>query len=121
MPSEENRRRVFERLKGILKGFEPPLIARTDDQKTYYLDAPGAGEKAVFFGSASIKRNYVSYHLMPVYDFPDLLEGLSPELRSRMQGKSCFNFKKEEAGLMDELADLTKNGFDRFEEEGLIR
>jgi hypothetical protein len=27
---------------------------------------------------------------MPVYAWPDLLEDASPELRKRMQGKSCF-------------------------------
>jgi hypothetical protein len=38
-----------------------------------------------------IKKNYVIYHLMPVYLNPGLLEGMSPGLRKRMQGKSCFN------------------------------
>ena len=37
---------------------------------------------------------------MPVYMFPDLLDGISPELRRRMQGKSCFNFKKAESALL---------------------
>ena len=121
MQNEDVGRRIFERLRDILKDFEPPLHARTDDPKTYYLETPGAGGKPVFFGSASIKKNYVSYHLMPVYDFPDLLDNLSPGLRARMQGKSSFNFKNEEAGIMDELAGLTKSGFERFREEGLIR
>jgi hypothetical protein len=38
-------------------------------------------------------KSYVSFHLIPVYMFPDLLKGLSPALEKRMQGKSCFNFK----------------------------
>lgn len=121
MPSEDVRRRVFQSLRGILEGFEPRLVVRTNDQKTYYLEARGSGKERVFFGSASIKKNYVSYHLMPVYDFPDLLDCVSPELRARMQGKSCFNFKKEEPDLVDELAGLTRAGFDRFEKEGLVR
>ena len=54
---------------------------------------------------------------MPVYMFPDLLDGISPELRKHMQGKSCFNFKKMEPALFDELSELTRVGFKRFQKE----
>lgn len=32
-----------------------------------------------------------------------------------MQGKACFNFKTVEPDLIEELATLTKRGFERFE------
>ena len=64
-----------------------------------------------------VKKNYVSFYLMPVYMYPELLKGISPELKKRMQGKSCFNFKKVEADLFHELADLTKKGTEKFKEE----
>jgi hypothetical protein len=35
--------------------------------------------------------------------FPDLLKGISPELRKRMQGKTCWNFTKAEESLFAEL------------------
>jgi len=66
-----------------------------------------------------IKKNYVSYHLMPVYAFPELLESVSPELKKRMQGKSCFNFSKIDADTLKELAELTRKGFEKFKAEGL--
>ncbi len=44
---------------------------------------------------------------MPVYVNPALLEAISPELRKRMQGKSCFNFKTIDMQLFEELAALT--------------
>jgi hypothetical protein len=51
----------------------------------------------------------VSYHLMPLYMNPTLQAMVSPELKKRMQGKACFNFKKEpEPALLKELAALTK-------------
>jgi hypothetical protein len=54
---------------------------------------------------------------MPVYMYPDLLKGISPELKKHMQGKSCFNFKKVEPELFEELGELTKQGSDRFQKE----
>lgn len=107
---------VFEQLKNILKPFEPRLTVTADTSSTYSLDGPYSEKwkKQLFFGSAQIKKNYVSFYLMPVYMFPDLLKDVSPELRKRMQGKSCFNFKKVEPDLFSELAELTRKGVERY-------
>ena len=74
-------------------------------------------EEELFFGSAQVKKNYVSFYLMPVYMYPELAKEISPELKKRMQGKSCFNFKKVEPALFEELAELTKKGAEKFKEE----
>jgi hypothetical protein len=58
--------------------------------------------------------------MMPVYACPDLLDKLSPELKQRMQGKSCFNFKTADPKLFKELAGLTQAGFARFKKQGHI-
>jgi len=107
---------VFEHLKNILKPFEPKLTVTADTPDAYSLDGPYSEKwkKQLFFGSAQIKKNYVSFYLMPVYMFPDLLKDLSPELRKYMQGKSCFDFKKVEPDLFKELAELTHKGIERF-------
>lgn len=76
--------------------------------------------RQVWFGAARIGKNYVSYHLMPVYVFPDLLDGISPELKKRMQGKSCFNFTHVDEKLFQELDSLTELGYRRFKQEGFI-
>jgi hypothetical protein len=52
--------------------------------------------------------------------FPDLLEEVSPALKKRMQGKSCFNFKQVDEVLFSELEALTRQSFTRFQQEGLI-
>jgi len=54
---------------------------------------------------------------MPVYMYPDLLQDISPDLKKRMQGKSCFNFKKVEPDLFTELATLTRKGAKKFKME----
>jgi hypothetical protein len=74
----------------------------------------------VFFGAVKIGKRYVGFHLMPVYAYPDLLDGISPELRQRMQDKSCFNFTKPDDTLFAELERLTAPGFRRFQAEGAL-
>ena len=81
---------------------------------------PSSKGREVWFGAARIGKNYVSYYLMPVYVCPDLLEGMSPALKKRMQGKSCFNFTRVDETLFQELAELTKRGYERFTAMGLI-
>ena len=74
----------------------------------------------LFFGAVRIGKSYVSYHLMPVYVFADMLDDLSPELRRHMQGKSCFNFKRPDGALFAKLDTLTKAGFQRYRGAGYV-
>ena len=112
---------VFEKLKSILKPYETELNITADTTEAYSLDGPYSEKwkKELFFGSAQIKKNYVSFYLMPVYMYPDLLREIGPELKKRMQGKSCFNFKKVEPELFQELEDITKKSYERFQKEEL--
>jgi hypothetical protein len=81
---------------------------------------PHSRGREVWFGAARIGKRYVSYYLIPVYACPDLLEGISPELKRRMQGKSCFNFTRVDESLFQELEVLTEQGYARFKKEGFI-
>ena len=96
---------VFGRLTGILREQAEGLVATRDDTEQLYLETPE--DPAEFFGAVMRKKSQVAYHLMPVYRDPGLLDGLSPALRSRMQGKSCFNFTRVDDALFAELAVLT--------------
>lgn len=116
----ENKRKelspTFSSLKAILKKFEKNLRIKADSNDNYYLNA-GYDEKRkadIFFGAVQIKKNYVSYHLMPLYINPKLLDKISPELKKRMQGKSCFNFNEIDKKILGELSDLTKKGFEFY-------
>ncbi len=113
---------VFNQLKVILKTYATKLIVTTDSPNNYYLDGPynEKYKRNIFFGSVQVKKNYVSYYLMPVYACPDLLDDISPELKKHMQGKSCFKFTKVEPELFKELANLTHKGFERFKKEKML-
>ena len=119
MPTKADFPIVFEQLKSILKPYATHLNVKTDTPDTYYLDGPYSQKwkKELFFGSTQVKQNYVSFYLMPVYMYPELLDDISPELKKHMQGKSCFNFKKVDPELFAELAVLTRRGAEKFREE----
>lgn len=119
MSSTDELSTVFEQLKTILKPHAKRLTLQADTSDTYSIDGPYSEKwkKQLFFGSAQIRKNYVSFHLMPVYMYPELLKEISPELKKHMQGKSCFNFKKVEADLFQELAELTQRSAQKFREE----
>ena len=113
---------VFDQLKAVLKPYEPRLSVTANDSEGYSLDTHqlGPNKKPMFFGAAVIKKNYVNFHLMPVYVHPELLEDISDGLRKRMQGKSCFNFKALDEDTVAELRHLTGRGFEAFRRDGLV-
>lgn len=50
---------------------------------------------------------------------PDLLEDAG-DLRARMQGKSCFNFRQLDGTQVDALGELVRRGYERYAAEGLV-
>jgi hypothetical protein len=122
MPDDTQATAVFDRLAAIFAPYRSTLIAKADEPGDLSLETPPstAYPSGLFFGAVKIGKRYVSFHLMPVYVHPDLLNGMSPELRKRMQGKSCFNFTRADDGLFAELETLTAAGFARFQDDGTI-
>jgi hypothetical protein len=105
---------VHARLRSMLEPYAPPLYVTADGPTGYGLDMAPEGERdpSTWFAGTRIWVRYVSYYLMPVYVEPSLLDGMSPELRRRMQGKCCFNFTKVDDALFAELEDLTRAGYE---------
>lgn len=117
---------TFDALSAILRPYARHLVVTKDTPEWLYLDthtkAPN-GKDPLFFAGVRSGKAYASYYLMPVYASPELLEGISPALRKRMQGKSCFNFPHAKAAdpeLLAELRDLTRACFDRWQREGRV-
>jgi hypothetical protein len=57
---------------------------------------------------------------MGVYGNAALSDGMSGELKSRMQGKTCFNFKSDDDRLFRELDQLTERAIASFKKAGFI-
>ena len=102
---------VFKELRLILRNEAAGMITAKDGPGFLELHAPWAHptkpKMPMWFGAVRSGKAYVSFHLMPVYSHPRLLQGISPALKKRIQGKSCFNFKTLDPGLLDELRKLT--------------
>lgn len=111
---------VFAELRSIMAPHAAKLDVKKDDAAELYVDTKHLqkNKKPLFFGAVQLKKSFVSYHLMPVYLQPELLAGISPGLKARMQGKSCFNFTSVDKPLFKELSALTKAGFASFKEQG---
>jgi len=74
----------------------------------------------MFFGAVIWGKAYVSYHLLPLYMYPEMKKLISPALRRRMQGKACFNFSSQDDGLLAELGDLTKSALEAYRDKKLL-
>jgi len=122
MPNRHDFESVFRELRNILREHEANLVPTDDKPGSYSLNTRHQmpNKQPLFFGSVQTRKNYVSYYLMPVYVFPELLEGISAPLKKRMQGKSCFNFTSIDADTMQELTELTARGAQRYREEGFV-
>ncbi|HYT49856.1 MAG TPA: hypothetical protein VEL78_05650, partial [Pyrinomonadaceae bacterium] len=97
--------------------------AVASDTDTYYLLNTRyimKNKQPLCFGGVRLGKNYVSFYLMSAYACPELLKSMSPELKKRMQGKSCFNFKEVNKKLFSELKTLTKAGAAKFTDEKFI-
>jgi hypothetical protein len=120
--AETDFQTTFCSLRAILEPLAPRLVTVHDTPENFYLDTAHFMEngKPLFFGSVRIGRRYVSFHLMPVYLWPELLDDVPAVLKRRMQGKSCFNFTSVDPALEQELTELVRRGFDRYREEGYV-
>lgn len=106
---------VFQRLRGILEPYARRMHVSADAEGWYGVDMAPEPERnpTTWFGGVRRGNQYVSYYLMPVYVEPSMLDDVSPQLRKRMQGKSCFNFRSIDDELFGELERLTKRGYER--------
>lgn len=114
--------KVFAHLREIMLPYARQLDCKIDSEDELYVDTKHLmkNNKPLWFGGVQIKKRYVSYHLMPVYVNPDLLQDISPALKKRMQGKSCFNFASLDEPLFKELAVLTNAGFRDYKRSGYV-
>lgn len=122
MPDDATLAATFAELSELFAPYRSSLIAKADEPDNLYLETPPSAKypAGLYFGAVKIGERYVSFHLMPVYTNPELLENISPALRKRMQGKSCFNFTRPDPSLFSDLASLTAAGFNQFRTAGLI-
>ena len=113
---------IFKKLKNVLSSLDTGLTIKKDEPDYYYVNVDKKVKgKDLFFGAVQIRKSYVAYHLFPVYTHPELLDDISDSLKKRMQGKSCFNFKKEiTEEHLNGIAALTTSCYEKYVDVGYI-
>ena len=102
---------VFARLRAIMLASADGLTVTRDAPGDLVVRDPAIDPKTReprWFGTVTVKKSYVAYHLIPLYAAPELAADLPPELAKRRQGKTCFNFKAVDEAAFDALAMLTE-------------
>ena len=102
---------IFAELRAIMLEAAPGMTVAEDSPgnvtlKTHWIEAR-TGQPA-WFGWIAIKKSYVAYHIMPLYTLTALEAAVPEGLAKRRQGKTCFNFKKADQVLFDDLRRLTE-------------
>src|SRR5438876_8199523 len=122
MPIKNNFNEVFARLKSIFQPYTTKMDVACDTESYYLLNTRHImkNKQPLCFGGVRRGKNYVSFYLMSIYSSSEEAKAISPELKKRMQAKSCFNFTKVDERLFQELAKLTKAGVARFGDETFI-
>ena len=117
MPKANRFPETFAALRAILEPHAKRMTVTVDEPGHYQLASPTMTDRTgrlLFCASVQINKNYVSYHLMPLYSSKALRDSMSPSLRKRMQGKSCLNFTTIEPEQLKELTAITRKGIAGF-------
>lgn len=107
---------VAARLRDLLLARSAGLVVSDDPRRGLVVEHPRwAGRPWGYVAGVRPGARYVSFYLMCAYANPALLDAISPGLRARMQGKSCFNFTRIDETLFAELDALTARSVELHE------
>ena len=114
--------KTFLSLKKVLEPYAPKMVVKHDGPGIYYLESAPSKKYGteVFFGAVQTQKTQVSFHLLPLHVFPEMLDDLSPALKKRLRGSSRFAFTTVDAGTLRELAALTKKGYQGYKKGGVF-
>lgn len=112
---------VFDAYRPILEPYISRMLVIQDNERGIYLNTRSLMKNGqpLFFASIAVNKTYVSFHFFPVSMYPDLLDGIG-DLKERMQGRSCFNFRKVDPAQVERMRTLVEAGYQRLKAEGDI-
>jgi hypothetical protein len=122
----DERQKIFHKLKNILSGYVPPMLAVTDDAGKFELvtnkeiTMRGSVRKNLCFASLIVQGSYVGLYLMHVYARPENIQLLGPELRKALKGKSCFHIARLDDNLSDQIRAALDQGVNSYKKMGFI-
>jgi hypothetical protein len=110
---------TFTALKKLLTPVPRELRVLSDNPTKYELVTKANSWRGgpMWFAGINVKKSYVSFHLLPLYVCPEVAKSVAPELKKRMQGKACFNFRTPDDAQFAQLRQLTKVGLEAYKKK----
>lgn len=108
---------VEARLRAIVDAYRDRLVVGS----VYHLETLTLPDAKAhdFFAFVKPGASYVSLYLKPVHTWPDLLDGISPTLRKRLQGsRTAFSFGVVDEPLLAELEAVVERAYERYRKAG---
>ena len=107
-----NTDEIEAELKAILVPYEDVLVA-AEIYGIEVLKRPGA-KMHDWFAGVRPGKGTTKLMLLPIKANPEILEGISPELRKRVSGDALFTLKPGDDPLLPELAQVVARAFDVY-------
>lgn len=117
---------TFKSLRGLLRAYRPPLVAKVDGPRRYelwsakHVEIAGRRRSEVFFAAAIIRKSYVGFYFMPVYAAPEMKQVFPPELLALLKGKSCFHINVLDVHLRAQIKSALAKGFCLYKDRGWV-
>jgi len=117
---------VFKTLRELLQVYRPPLESKNDLPGNFDLysvkDITAFGRKfpEMYFAGVVMRKGYVGFYFMPVYNHPQIKDRLEPGLLKLLKGKSCFHIKRVDASLLESMRAALQVGFSCYQEQGWV-
>lgn len=121
---------TFKALEKVLALYSPPLKLWVSGSKSKPMtrltvpmpvSIPGAyGSKPVDLEVASviIETGFIGFYFMPLYLKPALKSKISPALRQRLRGKTCFHLKRADAATQEDVRRAVDLGTQLYRDRG---
>jgi len=117
---------VFQQLKNVIAVYAPPLIVKKETGKEYHLystkhiELAGRKYDEIYFAGVIIHKQFVSFYFFPLYTHPHFFADIPTEFKKYLKGKSCFNIKKLDLEILNQVKQLLQKGFDLYKKTKLI-
>lgn len=116
-------------LKKVMEEHCPPLVVKRSSDKGIEVigntPTPYGYKKEIipgmYFASALIRKDNVSFYFFPIYGSPKAYEKVAPHAMKRLDGKTCFHFNKEEQAVEKEIRALFKKGIEAYRKHGWVK
>lgn len=123
---------TFKALEKVLALYSPPLKLWVSGSKSKPMtrltvpvpvSVPGAyGGRPVDLEVASlvIQKGFVGFYFMPLYLKPALKSKISPALRKRLKGKTCFHINQAGAATEEDVRRAVDLGTQLYRDRGWL-